>query len=206
MTAGDFSYPLVRARWRLPDREDRLEELWREHAGPLFGFLAYRTGDHELAQDLLADAFERAIRARRRFDPRRGTAKAWLYTIALNVARDHDRRQAAERRALGTRVASDEGTGDDGAAVALHTVELRIELASALNHLDPREREAVALRYGADLSMPELARVTGEPLTTVEARVYRALRKLRARLTIEAAETGATAEPQLGSSRRAAGA
>ena len=204
MTAGDRPYPLVRARWRVPDRDERFEELWREHAGPLYSFLAYRTGNAELAQDFLADAFERAIRARRRFDWRRGTPKAWLYAIALNVARDHERRQAAERRILGNRVAPDEGICDDAAVVALHSAELRVELASALSRLDTREREALALRYGADLTMPELARVTGEPLTTVEARVYRALRKLRTQLTLEDAES-AFAEPQLESPREAAG-
>jgi RNA polymerase sigma-70 factor (ECF subfamily) len=45
----------------------------------------------------------------------------------------------------------------------------------------------VALRYGADLTVPEIAKVTGERLTTVEGRVYRALRKLREELTPEPA-------------------
>jgi RNA polymerase sigma factor (sigma-70 family) len=189
VTPGDRSYPLVRAGWRLPDREQRFDELWREHAGPLFSFLAYRMGDRELAQDLLGDTFERAIRGRRRFDPRRGTSKAWLYTIALNLARDHDRRQAAERRILGHRVPADPDSGDEAAVVTLHVTELRIVLASALDRLDPGEREAIALRYGADLTMRELATVTGERLTTVEGRVYRGLRKLRSQLVVETPES-----------------
>jgi RNA polymerase sigma-70 factor (ECF subfamily) len=41
------------------------------------------------------------------------------------------------------------------------------------------EREAIALRFGADLTVPEIAKLTGERLTTVKGRVYRALRKLR---------------------------
>ena len=48
--------------------------------------------------------------------------------------------------------------------------------------LSDEEREAIALRFGADLTVPEIAEVLGEPLTTVEGRVYRALRKLRERL------------------------
>ena len=55
-------------------------------------------------------------------------------------------------------------------------------LQRALVTLSSDEREAIALRFGADLSVPEMARVLGEPLTTVEGRVYRALRKLRERL------------------------
>jgi Sigma-70 region 2 len=55
-------------------RDDRFEQLYTEHAQGLFGFLSYRTGDHVLAEDLLADTFERALRARRRFDPREDLA------------------------------------------------------------------------------------------------------------------------------------
>ena len=65
-------------------RDDEFERLYAEHAQPLFGFLVYRTGDRALAEDLVADTFERALRARRRFDRRRGSQKTWLYAIALN--------------------------------------------------------------------------------------------------------------------------
>src|SRR5215213_3465154 len=81
-------------------RDDEFERLYEAEAQGLFGFLAYRTGDRALAEDLLADTFERALRSRTRFDRRRGSAKTWLYTIALNLLRDHARRAAAEGRAL----------------------------------------------------------------------------------------------------------
>jgi hypothetical protein len=45
--------------------------------------------------------------------------------------------------------------------------------------LSEEEREAIALRFGAELTVPEISKLTGEKLTTVEGRVYRALRKLR---------------------------
>src|ERR671915_2159402 len=81
-------------------RQDEFERLYEEHAQGLLGFLAYRTGDRALAEDLLADTFERVLRARRRFDPRRGSRKTWLYSIALNRLRDQLRRREAEGRAL----------------------------------------------------------------------------------------------------------
>ena len=70
-------------------RDDDFERLYAAEAQALFGFLVYRTGDRALAEDLLADTFERALRSRKRYDRRRGPAKAWLYTIALNLLRDH---------------------------------------------------------------------------------------------------------------------
>jgi RNA polymerase sigma-70 factor, ECF subfamily len=81
-------------------REAEFEELYAKHAQPLLAFLAYRTGDRAMAEDVLADTFERVLRARRRFDPRRGSKRTWLYSIALNVLRDAVRRREAELRAL----------------------------------------------------------------------------------------------------------
>jgi RNA polymerase sigma factor (sigma-70 family) len=154
-------------------QDDKFEQLYAEHAEGLLGFLAYRTGDRALAEDLLADTFERVLKARRGFDRRRGSEKTWVYSIALNRLRDHVRRQDAERRAL-------ERSGPDASPPdALDAIGHRSDLMAALARLSGEEREAVALRYGADLTVPEIARVTGEPLTTVEGRVYRSLRKLR---------------------------
>lgn len=159
-------------------RDEDFERLYAAEASGLFSFLAYRTGDRVLAEDLLADAFERALRARRRFDRRRASEKTWLYAIALNVLRDHARRSAAEGRAL-ARV----GPAPDAAPdLALDAVEHRDVLQRALGTLTDEEREAIALRFGAELTVPEMAKVIDEPLTTVEGRVYRALRKLRGQL------------------------
>jgi RNA polymerase sigma factor (sigma-70 family) len=156
------------------NREDQFERLFEEHAADLLGFLTYRLGDRAAAEDVLADTFERVLRARARFDPRRGREKTWLYSIALNLVRDRARRQAAEQRAYERVQATPAGAGDP-----LEAFAGRDALQRALGELSEEEREAVALRYGADLTVPEIAKLTGERLTTVEGRVYRALRKLR---------------------------
>lgn len=166
-------------------RDDDFERLYAEHAQGLFAFLRYRTGNTVVAEELLADTCERALRARRRFDPRKGSAKTWLYAIALNCLNDHARRRAGEGRAL-ERVAAGPGfaTGepeeiDELAEGELDDVADRDLLNRSLAALSGQEREAISLRYGADLTVPEIAKLTGEPLTTVESRVYRALDKLR---------------------------
>ena len=158
-------------------RDDEFERLYAAEAAGLFSFLAYRTGDRVLAEDVMADAFERALRARGRYDRRRASQKTWLYTIALNCLRDHARRAAAESRAL-ERVAVPAGAAD-----AFAGVEHRDELGRALAALSDEEREAIALRFGAEMTVPEIAKLTGDRLTTVEGRVYRALRKLRDELS-----------------------
>jgi RNA polymerase sigma factor (sigma-70 family) len=155
--------------------DQAFQRLYEEHAPGLLAFLTYRTGDSALAEDVLADSFERVLRARRRFDPRRGSQKNWVYSIALNCLRDHGRRRGAEARAL-ERVGASSG---EEAEPSLEAVDQRDELSCALAKLSEEEREALALRFGADLTMPEIAKLKHEKLTTVEGRVYRGLAKLR---------------------------
>jgi RNA polymerase sigma-70 factor, ECF subfamily len=156
-------------------RDDEFERLYAAHAEPLLGFLVYRTGNRAVAEDVLADTFERVLRTRFRFDPRKSSEKTWLYTIALNLLRDQARRRAAEERAL-------QRTPEpvpSGASTGVELADDRDELKRALEDLTPEERECVALRYGADLTVPEVGRVLNEKVSTVEGRVYRALRKMR---------------------------
>jgi RNA polymerase sigma-70 factor (ECF subfamily) len=152
------------------------ERLYAEHADSLFSFFAYRTGDRALADDLLADTFERVLRARRGFDARRGGERAWLYTIALNILRDHSRRRRTEVRAVNEFAVGPRESATSGGLLA---VEARQSLAAAMAGLEPEEVELIALRYGADLTLREVAEVTGAPISTVESRLKRALRILR---------------------------
>ena len=155
-------------------RVDDFERLYAAHAEPLLAFLVYRTGDRALAEDLVSDTFERILRTRFRFDPRRSSEKTWVYTIAVNLLRDQVRRSGTEARALERSV---EPVG--GGRSTLDLIEDRDELRRALGRLSEEEREAVALRYAADLSVAEIGKVVGESHSTVHGRVYRALRKLR---------------------------
>ncbi|HVX33020.1 MAG TPA: sigma-70 family RNA polymerase sigma factor [Solirubrobacterales bacterium] len=156
-------------------KNDQFERLYADHAEGLFGFLVYRTGDRALAEEILADTFERVLRSRSRFDPRRASAKTWIYSIALNRLRDLARRREAERRALDRSAAGTPAAAGD----ETDRIEVRGTVAAALAQLDEMEREAVALRYGADLSVAEVARTLGIKATTAEGRIYRGLRNLR---------------------------
>jgi RNA polymerase sigma factor (sigma-70 family) len=155
--------------------EDHFERLYADHAAGLLGFLHYRTGDITLAEDIVADTFERVLTARR-FKAKGASERTWLYTIAMNRLRDLARRQGAESRAL-ERV--DALAHVNGGGSEFDGVERRDLVHRALRAIPEDEREALALRYGGELSLSEIAKVTGQPQTTVEGRVYRGLRRLR---------------------------
>jgi RNA polymerase sigma factor (sigma-70 family) len=155
------------------------ERLFEAHAEPLFAFLVYRTGDRQLAEDLVADTFERAMRSSSRFDPRRGSEKNWLYAVAVNLTRDNARRASVETRAL-ERVGAQTRDCDDDQRIS--AVGDRDAIDRALVTLKDDEREAIALRFGSDLKLREVARAVGESESAVEKRISRALEKLQHQL------------------------
>jgi RNA polymerase sigma-70 factor (ECF subfamily) len=147
--------------------------VYNEHVWPIYGFLAYRVGDRDLAEDLTQATFERALRAWSRFDPRRASERTWLLTIARNLLIDHHRRERGRRTQ----------ELDEASAPTVPGPEERpgasAELIEALCSLSERDREILALRYGADLTGPEIAEVSGLTLANVQQIISRSLRKLR---------------------------
>jgi RNA polymerase sigma-70 factor (ECF subfamily) len=156
------------------------EQAYDDNVARVYGFFAYRLTSRTDAEDLTQQTFERALKAWDRFDPRRAAPSTWLLAIARNLLIDHYRAQApgvanvpldqVDPKALPT---------VDGAVAGLG---LEPELASALAALAERDREILALRYGGDLTGPEIAAVTGLTLANVQQIISRSLRRLRTSL------------------------
>jgi RNA polymerase sigma factor (sigma-70 family) len=161
------------------DRSD-FARLYDEELGRVYGYFGYRVGSRTEAEDLTQLTFERALQAWDRFDPQRGTAGTWLLAIARNLLVDHYR--GSSRRAT-VPIEQDGVTAEIDRVVSPEPeLDLSGELASALAGLRPREREVIALRFGGDLSGPEIAKLTGLSLANVQQLLSRSLRRLRAEL------------------------
>ena len=156
-----------------PSTWERFEFLYRSSRDDVYGYVATLLRDRAAAEDVTAQAFERAYRKRRTFDRRRGEERAWLFGIARNAALDELRR----RRRVATLVAEplDDVESDDLADVALRRTAVR----NALAKLAGRERELVALKFHAGLSNGEIAAVLGVSESTVGTRLHRVIEKLR---------------------------
>jgi RNA polymerase sigma-70 factor, ECF subfamily len=154
---------------------ERFETLYRESRRDLYAYVCSLLGDPGAAEDVIALAFERAYRRRRSFDRRRGEERAWLFGIARNAALDELRRRKRVAT-LATEPPDEQLAGpEDGAEVALRRTAVR----TALGELSPRERELVALKFGAGLSGGEIAKVLGMSETGVSTFLYRTIGKLR---------------------------
>jgi RNA polymerase sigma-70 factor, ECF subfamily len=156
------------------DRADiGFARLYEDHVWRVYGFLAYRLGgDRETTEDLTQLTFERALRAWPRFDPQRSSESTWLLAIAGNALIDHYRRGARVFEEL-----------DEHLLPRVSGPEERFagspQLVAALAELGDREREVLALRYGGDLTGPEIAGLLGLTLANVQQISSRALRRLR---------------------------
>src|SRR5262245_46825880 len=113
----------------------------------VYGYLLYVTKNWAVAEDLTGETFETALKKWCRFDPNRGSARAWLLAIARSTALDWFRADARRRKreeracAAGTHVRAEVQFGDG----------LSPELAESLQSLSAGEREVVALRIVLDL-------------------------------------------------------
>ena len=155
------------------------EADWDGHYAELlprvYSFFRYRVGHGAVAEDLTATTFARAWGARHRYRRDLASFKTWVYAIARNVAIDHFR----TRRPL---VPLAEAEGLAGAPGPEAEAERRSDadrLGRLLQRLPDRERELIALKYGAGLSNREIARTTKLGESNVGTILHRTIAALR---------------------------
>ena len=149
--------------------------------GDVHRYLSLFTADAALAEDLAAATFEKAFRSWRRFDPRRGSEKTWLFGIARSVALDHFRAEERRRRRE-ERYSRESGPAEEPSLGGGFSPELE----AALRTLSAGEREVLALRILLDLDAETTARLLGIGRTACSMRLARALAKLEERMVSHA--------------------
>lgn len=145
----------------------------------VYAYVAYRVGDRSDAEDITSETFERALRYRDRYDERKGEPIAWLLGIARNCLYD------ARLRPRPDTPAEPEPTrpGVDIEVLGKLTV------GQAFATLSVDDQELLALRYGADLRVREIAGLLDRRTNTVEVALSRARTRLAAALEHGGAET-----------------
>lgn len=154
--------------------------MYDAHVWKVYGYFAYRLRSRDDAEDLTQQTFERALKAWHRYDPKQSSPGTWLLVIARNLLVD---RYRAER--AGAPAPLDELDAEPHAPLAAtpqYDLGLDPELERAIAALSDRERELIALRYGGDLTGPEIAALVGLTLANVQQILSRALRRMRTQI------------------------
>jgi RNA polymerase sigma-70 factor (ECF subfamily) len=161
--------------FRAPATEEHFESLYYVELPRIYNFFRYRVGDGQIAEDLTADTFEKAWRKRHHYRQDLASFSTWLFTIARRVAIDYYRRHRPNSSLDSiSQLAADETLED--------LTQKRSDfnrLSVLLNQLEDRDRELVALRYGAGLTNRAIAGLTGLTESNVGVILHRTLKKLR---------------------------
>jgi RNA polymerase sigma factor (sigma-70 family) len=157
----------------------RFGVIFDRYFAEIHGYAAKRAG-REAADDIASETFLTAFWTRHRFDPGRGTVKAWLYGIVTNHLRAYRRRELRAYRAMArSGPSAPDGGHADRVVDRVAAGSLRGPLAKALAGLSGGEREVLLLVALGDLSNTDVAAALGVPYGTVASRLSRARAKLR---------------------------
>jgi RNA polymerase sigma-70 factor, ECF subfamily len=176
MTAEDALFARVWAR-AVPTVDVDWDAVYAEQLPGVYNFFRYRVGDGAAAEDLTSITFEKAWRARHRYRRDLAGFATWLLSIARNVAVDHFRAARAH-------VPLDEVAGVATGITPEDVAERRSDLdrlGRLLETLPARERDLIALKYGAELTNRAIARMTGLSESNVGTLLHRTVLALRAR-------------------------
>ncbi|MFN6121751.1 MAG: sigma-70 family RNA polymerase sigma factor [Actinomycetes bacterium] len=183
--ASDPGLVLALARFQ----QEALGEVYRRHAGAVFGLAKRILSDQAKAEEVVQEVFLRLWNHPERFDPERGTLRSYLlaqaHRRAVDVLRsDVARRKREERDA---REAAESGYDLDRAVWDLALAE---HVRAAMQRLHPGERAAVELAYFGGRTYREVALDLGEPEGTVTSRIRNGLKRLRAELVASGVTVG----------------
>ena len=147
----------------------------------VYSYVAYQLGDGPEAEDVTSEVFERALRYRSSYDDSRGGPLAWLFGIARRCVND----ALAGRPPLADGEMSEQASSEDLEGESVQ----RIAVTDAIERLDERGRELIAMRYGADLTARQIGEILGVKTNAVEVALHRTMARLRAELEAPPSET-----------------
>jgi RNA polymerase sigma-70 factor (ECF subfamily) len=153
--------------------------LFDEHHAALFAFCYHLLGRRQEAEDLCQSAWLEAIRSLRSYRGR-GSFRAWLHGIVLNLYRNHLRSRRPDPEPLSPDLPSEDKTSDPQQMAERQETTRR--LRTALAQLEPAHREVVILHELQGFRYREIAHLLGCPVGTVKSRLHYGLLALRAAL------------------------
>lgn len=164
----------------------RLDQAFEQYYPSIFRYFRYRGADVDSANDLASSTFERALRAIHRFDPCKSQIQTWLFSIARNIAINHWKSESIRfSQRLDDKMRDlDEPPLED----VMVSLENKEQILAALQSLDPRAREIIALKFGGPLTNRQIAQLVNLTEQNVAVILYRSLLKLRQLLSVREEE------------------
>ncbi|MHB8139135.1 MAG: RNA polymerase sigma factor [Smithellaceae bacterium] len=148
------------------------------YKGPVFNLAFRMTGSYSDADDLTQETFIRAFQKLEQFQPDKKFF-TWLYTIGVNLIRNHLKEKARDVSRLAASHTVPEPQEQEIREGDTLSEDRMIKLAKIMQELPVDLREAIILKYHQDLTFEEAANVTGDSVSAVKMRIYRGLEKIK---------------------------
>lgn len=139
--------------------DDALTEIHDEYYVAIYRYISFRIADPHVAEDLTSEVFVRFLHALRDKQAPRNTLRGWLYGVASNVVKEQYRRQKKMKHTeLHDQIASNHASPEQ----QLEAKVSREQLSEAMLELTADQQQVLALRYGFEMPIRELAEVMGK--------------------------------------------
>lgn len=159
--------------------EEALATIHETYYGPLFRYLLYRVGDHQVAEDLTGEVFVRFLSAIRDKTAPQKTLRGWLYGVASHLAHDYHRRRYRQKQVeLDERLPSSQAEPSERVAETLRWQQVE----AAMEGLTDGQREVLALRFGHDLPVRDVAELLNKSEGAIKQLQVRGVAALAERL------------------------
>ncbi|CAH1216467.1 ECF RNA polymerase sigma factor SigD [Paenibacillus auburnensis] len=181
---------LLQSFWQKSIKEERPAEantvrlfttIFENYYSRIFNYTAYRVSCRYTAEDLTSQVFEKMLSKLHSYSPEKAPFEVWLFAIARNVVNDYYR-SLKRTRFFPLEAVRELVSGRQAPEEHLLEGERSGRLNLALDILTAKERNIVALKFGADLKNKEIARLTGMSESNVGVILYRSMKKLKSEI------------------------
>lgn len=163
------------------DRAEVMTGIFDRYYKRIYNYMHYRLGNHEETEELTSQVFEQVLLKVKTYDPARAPFEVWLFTIARNAVTDYFRKRKRRQCLSLDNIRHLVSRRPDPEETALKN-EDRSRLLQALDSLDERERNIIAMKFAWGLKNREIADLTGLSESHVGVLIYRSLHRLRVKL------------------------
>ena len=162
-----------------PTEEATWKAIYDQYLPHVFHYMCYKVGNVQVAEDLTATTFEKAWRSKHHFRKSKGAVQSWIFGIARHVVADHYRKPCREE-SLDYLIET--GSTTPSVEEKVQNSEDFESIFKIIQSFPKRDKELIALKYGAELTNRKIASITGLSETNVGTILHRSIVRIRLEL------------------------
>ena len=157
------------------EQSDFISSLYNDYYAKIYKYTLYRVGDHSTAEDLVSEVFEKVLLKYYTYNPNKAKLSTWIFAIVNNTIINHHKKNQYCAQTVNLEMMDSRYRLDD----TIIEQELKEHLLKSIMALDDRQRNVIALKFGANLTNREIAQIMDLTESNVGTILYRSLKRLK---------------------------